>query len=313
MTLTGTCERSPFGQSIVDVRGFDSELVPTSLFMKIKGWFQRPVSKAGVRTLLRIASEDDWERSRHAKAELRKRTDSSSLQALIAAVASKDETRYEAARVLGELKCSQAIPALLGAINVPSRYVGVHFAADAVINIGNPAAAAGALELLSQSGIVQQRAGACILGYLGSPENVPKLILSLESAADPLVRKEIVEALGRLGASRADETLLRIARGNGDESSRIEAIYALGKIRSADARGHLQMLTQDSSPGIRTAAVVQLGDCYLDADSAGTLARIANDDPDPATRNLAISYLKVFEKTRSKADDRNEALDRQRQ
>lgn len=266
-----------------------------SLFDKIKKWLQGPVTKLDTHALLRVASGENLERAQQAKAELRKRTDSASVQALIAAVASNSEARYAAARVLGEMKCSEAIPALLDAIRVPSRFIGVHFAADALIAIGDPAAAAGALRLLSENDPSLQRAGACTLGYVGSVEHVPTLIQLLETVGDVTVQRELAEALGRIGDKRADAALIRIARSNGDESSRVAAIFAVGKICSADTRGYLQMLTEDDHPGIRTAAVIQLGDYYLDAGSAGTLARIANDDPDRSTRELAIGYLKRFE------------------
>lgn len=265
---------------------------------RIKKWFQRPVTKLDAQALLRVAGGDNWDRAQQAKVELRKRTDTASVQTLIAAVASNSEARYSAARVLGEMKCSKAIPVLLDAIRVPSRFIGVHFAADALIAIGDPAAASGALRLLSENDPALQRAGACILGYVGSAEHVPTLIRLLETVGDVTVQRELAEALGRIGDKRADAALVRIARSNGDESSRTAAIFAIGKIRSADTRGYLHMLTEDYHPGIRTAAVIQLGDYYLDADSAGTLARIANDDPDRSTRETAISYLKRFEKAR---------------
>jgi HEAT repeat protein len=137
---------------------------------------------------------------------------------------------------------------------------------------------------------------------VGTAEHVPALIRSLELAASPLVQCELAEALGRLRDSRADGVLLEMARGNGDVPCRVAAIHALGGIGSAETRGYLQMLTQDDSVGIRTAAVIQLGDVYLDADTAGTLARIASDDPDRTTRDCAIGYLKVFEKTQSGGD-----------
>lgn len=96
-----------------------------SLFDEIKKRLQRPVTKQDAHAPLRVAGEDNWERAQQAKAELRKRADSASVQALIAAVASNSEARYAAARVLGEMKYSEAIPALLDAIRVTSRFSGV--------------------------------------------------------------------------------------------------------------------------------------------------------------------------------------------
>jgi cyclophilin family peptidyl-prolyl cis-trans isomerase/HEAT repeat protein len=94
------------------------------------------------------------------------------------------------------------------------------------------------------------------LGALKDATSVPLLRTMLEQAkADPAVSFSIVHALGQIGAPDAAEPILAVLTAEGtDPSLRLEAVTALGVLKSESALPYVQDLLTDDWPVMRAAA-----------------------------------------------------------
>lgn len=137
-----------------------------------------------------------------------------------------DRNRIEAARVLGAVKISEAVPALREA-----------------------AAAASPRDV--------RRAALEALGQIGDPGALPTLTEALADK-DPDVRTSAAIAIGQLGkAGKAAAAALQEAwkRNEPDIDARIEIVRALGKIRAGDAAALLlEVGEKDPVPLVRVEA-----------------------------------------------------------
>ena len=95
------------------------------------------------------------------------------------------------------------------------------------------------------------------LGALKDATSVPLLRSMLEQAkADPAISFSIVHALGQIGAPEGAEPILAVLTAEGtDPSLRLEAVTALGVLKSEPALPYVQDLLTDDWPVMRAAAV----------------------------------------------------------
>jgi cyclophilin family peptidyl-prolyl cis-trans isomerase/HEAT repeat protein len=95
------------------------------------------------------------------------------------------------------------------------------------------------------------------LGALKDPASVPLLRTMLEQAkADPAVSFSIVHALGQIGAPEGAEPILALVTAERtDPGLRLEAVTALGVLKSEPALPYVQDLLTDDWPVMRAAAV----------------------------------------------------------
>lgn len=89
------------------------------------------------------------------------------------------------------------------------------------------------------------RASIDLLGYLAL-ENVrtQRMPYNPSTTTSPLIRREAVELLGRIGGPHADEVVRSVMRSDDDLVVLAEAVYALGRIRSEPDPELLQLLTR---------------------------------------------------------------------
>ncbi len=90
------------------------------------------------------------------------------------------------------------------------------------------------------------RASIDLLGYLALEGVRTQRMPAPRSnpAGSPLIRREAVELLGRIGGPHADEVVRSVMRSDDDLVVLAEAVYALGQIRSEPDSELLQLLTR---------------------------------------------------------------------
>jgi HEAT repeat protein/cyclophilin family peptidyl-prolyl cis-trans isomerase len=115
------------------------------------------------------------------------------------------------------------------------------------------------------------------LATLKDPSALPVLIPLLSSGDRPVLI-ETIRALGLLADSSAAPPLLRLIRDrNTNPQVRLEAVAAIGGIRSQDVTDTLIDLLSDPIPAVRASAIRSLS--LLDADNFITI--LSGLDPDP--------------------------------
>jgi HEAT repeat protein len=143
----------------------------------------------------------------------------------------------------------------------------------------------GRLAAFLREGDDETRAAAArALGRIGTEPGVTPLLDAL-SDSDPQVRLEVVFALGQIGSAEARDALSRIAGSNASPEERGEAVLALGKLGGDGAAEAVLPLLADPLPALRADAAVALartGDSLAAADLAPLLA-----DPDANVRAAA--------------------------
>jgi HEAT repeat protein len=124
---------------------------------------------------------------------------------------------------------------------------------------------------------------------------VPGLIdaFAQSKAGDPMVRRYLALALGRLDAPvppRAVELLIE-ALDDADSETRISAIWALGSLEEAAAVPHLEEQYGSDDAGVRKMAVYSLGAIPQAAES--TVLATALNDPAPDVQwNAAVALAR---------------------
>lgn len=163
--------------------------------------------------------------------------------------------RATAAFVLGDMASASAIPALLEALDDPSREVRAA-AARSLGRLGAVGAVEPLVHALAAKTIPRSVAGQALLD-LGQPA-LPGLRDLLESG-DASTRAIAAELLGLIGGAAEGPSLLR-ALTDASAEVRAKAGRALGRVGAAAAAAALREALEDRVPFVRVAAARSLGD-----------------------------------------------------
>jgi HEAT repeat protein len=127
------------------------------------------------------------------------------------------------------------------------------------------------------------------LGALKNRAATPAL-LNLLSSGDRSVLIETIRALGRIGDPAAAAPILKfITESNVDPQVRLEAVGAIGGIRTAAATDTLLDILADPTPAVRAAALRSLA--TLDAENFVTVLSGLDDDPQWTVRASLANLL----------------------
>jgi aminopeptidase N len=119
-------------------------------------------------------------------------------------------------------------------------------------------------------------------------------IWQLQNAPRALNREEAASALGALGGAEVVDALGRAAASDGFYGVRVEAVQALGRIRSEASRpGLLQLLSAEHFE-VREAAAAALGGLKADPDTTGRLLEAARSDKTGTVRRAALLAVARF-------------------
>ncbi len=153
----------------------------------------------------------------------------------------------------------EVIPTLAAALKDPSPKVR-HFAAEALGEIGDPAATDALLDTLANNRSQDLREEVIdALGQIGDPRAAPALLGILSSEEDIALRGSAAWNLGQIGGPEAEPALVAALRFNSPDVRRCAA-KGLGDIGDVAAVPDLILLLGDSDPQVRTAAATALGD-----------------------------------------------------
>ena len=183
--------------------------------------------------------------------------------AILALQNANEDTRWKAAKTLGEIGGATAIPALEVTLQDENKYVR-RAAAKALGQIGEDAISALQSALKNMDEEVRWEA-AKALGEIGNERAVPALQDALQDE-NKYVRRAAAKALGQIGEDAI--SALQSALKNMDEEVRWEAAKALGEIGNERAVPALQDALQDENKYVRRAAAKALGQIGEDAISA---------------------------------------------
>jgi HEAT repeat protein len=116
----------------------------------------------------------------------------------------------------------------------------------------------------------------------------------------PQVRHAAAGALGRLGLERAAvrNTLLDLARGSEDLTTRVVALQGLGSMEGADQEVHMvaRDALRDRDPSVRAMAVVTLGSWLGERPELADLVFLCLEDGAPGVRMAACQTLRQYAK-----------------
>ena len=127
------------------------------------------------------------------------------------------------------------------------------------------------------------------LGALKDRAALP-VLLPLVSSGDRTVVIEAVRALGRIGDPAAASALLRIIQDRkADPAVRLEAVAAVGSVRTSSVNDVVQDLLSDPGPDIRAAAL--RSSAALDPEQFVTVLSGLDPDPDWRVRFALASVL----------------------
>lgn len=175
------------------------------------------------------------------------------------------EVRVVAARALGKIGGTDAVPALLGSLT-GRRSVPASIVAMALLHIG-PRATSSLVHGLHDHAPIVRATSAELIGMHGDLSAVKELVFMVQSDADVPVRTSAANALGRIGSPQGVPTLLRSLNAGEPLALRLASARALGLIGGADAVQRLKdALLQD--PHVATIAAEALsgmGAAGLDA------------------------------------------------
>lgn len=176
-----------------------------------------------------------------------------------------DIARQFAARVLGKIGDRRAVPALMEALQAPSKYVR-HYAAWALGTLADRQAVPALMTALRNEDQDLRRYAAKSLGEIGDRQAALALIVALQDE-DGGARQYAAEALGKIRDTRAVPALTATLRDE-DSGARRYAAWALGNIGDARAVPALTATLWDKD-----------GDAQKYA--AGALGNLAAALPDP--------------------------------
>ena len=118
----------------------------------------------------------------------------------------------------------------------------------------------------------------------GDPTLVPGLVeaFAASKGGDPMVRRYLALALGRLDAPASDGVVLQLVSALDDEDSetRINAIWALGSLKESSATPNIEALYTSQDAGVRKMVVYALGAIPQARSSATLVAGLSDEVPD---------------------------------
>jgi HEAT repeat protein len=158
----------------------------------------------------------------------------------------------------------------------------------APVTLGARQAASDWLEPLTKGTLLQKQGAAIALGYYRDKSAVPALIAATKDTASWKVRRDAVEALGRIGDAAAESAL---AAAVSDENPLVNqvALESLAKIGCPGMPQLKKYLAADDKKN-REAAVYALGASTCE-EAITTLANLAGSDKDSSIRKSAVNSL----------------------
>lgn len=148
--------------------------------------------------------------------------------------------RYKSAKILGEMRCGEAVPHLILALTNDKNYKVRSRSAYALGKIGNTDAVSHLIRAVINDEDADTRGSSAeALGKIGSDEAVPQLIQVLGNDKDDDVRRLAGEALGEIGSAEAIPHLGWALENDKDRYVQRSAAEALGIIGCAEAVPHL--------------------------------------------------------------------------
>lgn len=174
-----------------------------------------------------------------------------------------DGVADRAARALGDLRSTDAIPALADAVR--TRRSGG--AVWALTQFDDPRLVEPLIAALRHPDATARALSAGKLADLAAADAVPALIAVLQDDRDAHVREEAARALGLLGDPAAVDPLLAALRSDRGAPVREEAAAALGRLGDPRAVSPLHRARRDRHVMVRRAAEVALR--RLDPDASG--------------------------------------------
>jgi len=187
-----------------------------------------------------------------------------------------DESAWKAVRAIMTTVGPSSIEALRMMVTVEDENVASTRAAETIVGFGKPAISRLA-PLVGDSRWFVQRAGATLLGTIGSAEVVP-LLQPLLRKSDPRVTQAAVAALSKVddpSAARAIQTVLRAATG----SARSAVVDALVGDRDPRVVPMLARIVAESEPFGKDHQVV--------LDAIGAFATVGSEQAVPTLAGLA--------------------------
>ncbi|GFE69644.1 HEAT repeat domain-containing protein [Chroococcus sp. FPU101] len=149
--------------------------------------------------------------------------------------------------------------------------------AEALGEIGKPATPFLETALLNHSDPVVRRASGKTLTLISDPSAVPSLIHALLNDEDTVVKGSAIGALARMGRESVPALLKILGSPEHPESTKGHAAWALSFI-GAESKEWLYPGLSSESVEVRSAVI-------------GTLAKLAEDDPDEETLTILVNAL----------------------
>jgi len=278
--------------------------------------------------------KDQWEKQRRDLKKAIERRDIKKLSKIVVDNKMSPRFREQAAKALGEIGNSSAIPALLAAIeNTPEvpksnwDEITRKVFAKAIGQIGQPAVDPLVATLKSPSALMRLHA-AQALGYAGDPRATKPLIEALNDSKEG-VRGAAAEALGRIGDQSAIEPLVsalndenwhvrELAVGSlqkglewkpSTDEEKLAVLYADRDFYSLKRRGDpgakllIKALLTDGFFSVRETAAKALGDVYS-SEVIEALMTAAKSDDWEGVRDAAKSSLLKLEKYKEREKEK---------
>jgi HEAT repeat protein len=170
----------------------------------------------------------------------------------------QDDVVAAAVHLLGLTGSPQAVPILVPLIRHRAEAVR-EAALHAMAEIGGREVSRPAMPALKDASAMVRSAAARAIGLGGDAGATTVLVRRLDQEEDEGVLAELLKAIGRLGAAEALEVLARHAEPGGRPRRRTPhvraaAIEGLGYLQKPEARGLLELYSQDKEPTVRRAA-----------------------------------------------------------
>jgi HEAT repeat protein len=194
--------------------------------------------------------------------------------------------RASAARAIGLIGDSAALPALVQALGDPDALTGQR-AVDAIGRIGDPSANADLLQILVSAPVAERMRAASALGLLKSEEAVPGLATLFKSYA-PGARSVATRALAAIGTPEAIAVFMAPLADQELTSARHAAMEGL-ELAGPTAVAPLAAALADTNPVVRANAAEMLG--WLKATGAAPDLTALLSDSDSIVRVQATWAL----------------------
>lgn len=257
----------------------------------VLGWLK----KSGVdRALTRLMGRADL---RDEIIEALVRQGSTNVDLLMTQLSSEDlEVRRSAVVALGRISDTSATAALVNTLREDSLAID---AANALAQIGDPAATDGLLDLIGDEGASTRQAAVSALNSLALP-SMSKRIIPLLHDPDPNVRESAAKIAGYFGYREATDDLLKLSN---DEVERVRCavIEHLPFLEDDRALDVLVNALKDETPNVRAAAARALGNMDGPQVIGHLITALADED-------VWVRYFSARALGRRRSDDSIDAL-----